>query len=316
LISTTEDGRQRFDFINPREDQIHVLIRGREIDRPEAFRIGEVPILPFEVVSSEQVTRRDNMLKAMEEYRRNPEDEPLLINYARTLAWYGRTRDALDLYSEGLRLHPTSYRLLRHRGHRYLSNRLFEKAVDDLGRSADLLEGQWASVSQPDEAAGHDASPRAYLRAIWYHLGVALYMARDLPEAERALKRSMEVAADDDQRCASAYWLVNTLIRLNRAEEIPDVLEFVSADMEIDANLSYSELVMLHAGLRNLEETLDINDATHPRFATLGYGVSNWLRLQGREEDARALLQRILTTDAVMNFGFIAAEVQLHEEGL
>ncbi len=323
-IRITGDGWQTVDFRNARGGRMPVLIRGREIDRPEAFRMGEVPIPPIEVVSGAQITRRDNMLKAMEEYRANPGNEPLLINYARTMAWYGRTRDAIDLYGEGLLAHPTSYRLLRHRGHRYLSNRLFDRAVEDLGRSADLLEGQWASLPQPDEADGYDASPRAYLRAIWYHLGVALYMARDLAEAERALKRSMEVAADDDQRCASAYWLVNTLIRLDRAEEIPAVLSFVGADMEIDANLSYSELVMLHAGLRTLEETLDINDATHPRFATLGYGVSNWLRLQGREnpleQGARVLLttllQRILTTDAVMNFGFIAAEVDLHEGGL
>jgi hypothetical protein len=137
-----------------------------------------------------------------------------------------------------------------------------------------------------------------------------------LGAAERALLRSIEVAADDDQRCASAYWLVNTLIRRGRADEIPAVLEFVHADMQIQANLSYSELVMLHAGIRTLEETLDINDSTQARFATLGYGVAMWLWLQGREEESRALLQRILETDAVMNFGYLGAEVSLQEEGL
>ena len=314
-ISTTPDGRQRFDFRDPMAHGAHVVIRAREIDRAESFRAGDVPVPAYEIISGRQAERRDNMLRAMEDFYDKPEDEVALITYARTLAWYGRTRDSIDVYAHGLIMHPDSYRILRHRGHRYLSIRHFDDAVADLEKSAALLDRQWPDIEDVDDPKGHDASPREYLRAILYHLGVALYMARDLEAAERVLVRSMEVAANDDQRCASAYWLINTLIRLDRAEEIPAAVAFVKPDMQIEANLSYSELVLLHAGVRTLEETLDITDSSHSRYATLGYGVANWLRLNGREQEAIEVLQRILTTDAVMNFGFIGAEVQLHEEG-
>ena len=51
----------------------------------------------------------------------------------------GRFRGAIDLYSRGLEAYPESFRLLRHRGHRYLNTRQLEPAIADLERALTLI---------------------------------------------------------------------------------------------------------------------------------------------------------------------------------
>jgi len=42
----------------------------------------------------------------------------------------GRFREAIAVYSIGIDGHPEDSRLYRHRGHRFISIRLFERAVE------------------------------------------------------------------------------------------------------------------------------------------------------------------------------------------
>jgi tetratricopeptide (TPR) repeat protein len=59
----------------------------------------------------------------------------------RRLAYLNRHNDAIAEFTEGLRQYPDSYKLLRHRGHRWITLRRFDLAVDDLNRAASLIEG-------------------------------------------------------------------------------------------------------------------------------------------------------------------------------
>ena len=63
-----------------------------------------------------------------------PTNADSLIWMGMRTAYLGRYRDAIDIYSKAIGLHPEDARLYRHRGHRYLSVRELGRAITDLAR--------------------------------------------------------------------------------------------------------------------------------------------------------------------------------------
>ena len=49
-----------------------------------------------------------------------------------------RYREAIEIYTKGIALHPTNALFYRHRGHRYITVRELDRAVADLARAAEL----------------------------------------------------------------------------------------------------------------------------------------------------------------------------------
>src|SRR5574341_1077231 len=69
-------------------------------------------------------------------------------------------REAIETFSRGLKIAPSNALLYRWRGHRYLSTRQLDRALDDLTRGARL-----------------DST----IYGIWYHLGIVKFARRDFP---------------------------------------------------------------------------------------------------------------------------------------
>ncbi len=57
------------------------------------------------------------------------------------IAYTGLYRDAIEVFTEGIRKHPDDARMYRHRGHRWISVREFDRAIEDLSHAAALVEG-------------------------------------------------------------------------------------------------------------------------------------------------------------------------------
>ena len=88
---------------------------------------------------------------------------------------------AIEVYTRGLAIAPTDVRLLRFRGHRYISIRRFDLAVADLQKAVALAPSSFD---------------------VTYHLGLAHYLrgefddaARVYPVVPRRKRRSRSVAA-------------------------------------------------------------------------------------------------------------------------
>ena len=113
----------------------------------------------------------------------NPGDEDALIWLGRRTAYMGRYRKAIDIYTKGLGEHPDSAKLLRHRGHRYITVREFKKAIDDLEHAAGLIAGT-ADEIEPDGMPNARNIPLSTLHPnIWNHLGLARYLSGDFAPA-------------------------------------------------------------------------------------------------------------------------------------
>ncbi|MEO8378010.1 MAG: tetratricopeptide repeat protein, partial [Candidatus Sumerlaeota bacterium] len=279
---------------------------------PEAFTVTGQPLMPDEVLSEKQRERDKNLLAAWRAWRDDPKDEQKIVVYARNLAWMGRHQDAIAVYTEGLKIYPESFRLLRHRGHRLITLRQFDLAAEDLAKAAPLAEAARAA-GEKDRA--DDDTVEQYVWSSWYHLGLAEYFRGNYAGAEKAFRATQQNSATDDKRNAAAYWLYNTLNRAGRGEEAATLLEPVHEGMEVKDNISYYELLLMFKGLRTVEQTIDVTKPDAPRYSTLSYGVANWYWFKGEKEKAKDIYQRVIDASAWNQFGQLGSEVALKELG-
>ena len=276
---------------------------GRELTRPE---------LPAEVVGRHE--------RSIEELRQrlaeNPGDVDALVWIGRHLGYLGRYREAIGVFSAGVERFPDeTARFLRHRGHRKISIRDLEGAVEDLSRGVDVLGGH------PDRVES-DGLPNVYNRPtgtlktnLWYHLGLAHYLRGDFQRAAEAYTACTALADNADMHVAASYWLYLSLERLDRQDEAARVLQAARLDAHLLENDGYQDVLRLFQAGPRAHETADDLLARHEPGSvgavTLSYGVGSWNLLSGRPEEAEKLFQRVTDGDGWAGFGFIASEAEL-----
>lgn len=252
----------------------------------------------------------DNLAEARANYERDPDDADNIIWLGRRLAYTGDYRGAIETFSEGIRIHPEDPRMYRHRGHRYITIRDFDAAIDDLSKAAELIEGTENEI-EPDGAPNAFGIPVSSLHGnIWYHLGLAYYLKHDWENALGAYTNGYNAARNDDNRVSTTHWRYMILCRMGREEDAQAVLDDISADMNVIENMSYHALDLFYKGELGFEELVGDREDSPAGSAVL-YGAANWLYCQGDEDAAVEMLQRITSTSSWAGFGFIAAEADL-----
>jgi tetratricopeptide (TPR) repeat protein len=231
-----------------------------------------------------------NLEEAIRAVEADPDNPESFIAYGRALAGLWRYHEAIEVYSKGITAHPGEAMLYRHRGHRYISIRDFDKAASDLAKAAALNEKDFD---------------------IWYHLGLAHYLRGEFDEARAAYESCLKVAADDDAKIAVSNWLYATLRRLNRKDDAAKLLGGISAEMKVEENMSYLNLLLFFKGLKTEEGVLTWAANSELDAATVGYGIGCWHLYSGQKEKARGFFEKIVTGRYWPAFGFIAAEAEL-----
>jgi len=279
--------------------------------RPEATSLFGKPLYPMALDADTRKALEGNLAKAEAEYAKDPKSEDAIIWLGRRQAYLWRYRDAIDTFSKGLELHPKSYKLYRHRGHRYITVREFDRAVSDLERAAALINGVPDEV-EADGAPNKYGKPRSTSHSnIWYHLGLAYYLKGDFTNALRAYQECMKFSKNDDMRVATLDWLYMTYRRLGRHGAARQLLDQVTEQMEILENESYHKRLMMYKGAIKPEQLLDTTNADDLTIATQGYGVGNWYFVEGDRVKAREIFEKVVAGRQWAAFGYIAAEVDL-----
>jgi tetratricopeptide (TPR) repeat protein len=278
-------------------------------DGAEAFSLSGEPLFPPELPPDVLAERDEKLAAAWADYQANRDDADVIIWLGRRTAYLGLYRDAMAIFSEGIDKHPGDARMFRHRGHRHITVRELERAVSDLEQAARLIDGTEDQV-EPDGLPNARNIPTSTLHSnIWYHLGLAYYLRGDLDNALRAYRECEMVSGNPDMLAATSHWLYMTLRLLGRHDEAHEVLRPITADMDIIENDGYHQLLLMYKGERTPEELLNSASAgTGLENATLGYGVGNYFAYNGREDEASAVLTRVLEGPQWAAFGYIAAE--------
>jgi tetratricopeptide (TPR) repeat protein len=250
-------------------------------------------------------------------FERAPEDPDSIIWYGRRAAYLGYFREAIAVYTRGIRFYPYDARLYRHRGHRYITVREFNNAIVDLERAARLVEGKLDEV-EPDGQPNAQNRPIGTLRSnIYYHLGLAHYLKGDFARAIPIYRRELQSATNDDRRVSVAHWYYMSLRRLGRAIEATQFLRRFRRDMDVIENQAYHRLLLMYKGELPVDSLLTggVDDDASVTDVTTAYGVANWHLYNGRRAEAETLFRQILASRQWPAFGYIAAEAELARMG-
>jgi tetratricopeptide (TPR) repeat protein len=219
-----------------------------------------------------------------------PDDPENVILYGRRLAYLWRYHEAIDVFSGGIKNFPGDSMLYRHRGHRYISIREFDKAVQDLSKAAEL------------NSLDFD---------IWYHLGLAHFLNGDFEKALSAYENCLSVSEDDESKVAVSHWLYMTLRRLERKDDAIKVLNNIIEGMDVEENQSYYDLLNFYKGRKSEKDIFNPEEASGLELATIGYGIGCWYLYNNDKATAKTYFEKIVETKYWPAFGFIAAEAEL-----
>lgn len=291
------------------------LISGfQESPRPEATSLLGKPLFAPTLPAERRASLEKDLATARDALDKDPSSADAAIWVGRRTAYLGRHRDAIDIFSAAIAKHPSDARLYRHRGHRHITVREFDKAIADLSKAASLVEGRPDEV-EPDGQPNAKNIPTSTLKTnIYYHLGLAHYLKGDFARAADAYRLCMEHSKNADMQVATAHWQYMTLRRMGREAEAAAVLTPITADMTVIENDSYRRLLMMYKGAAAAETLLEASGTATLDAVTVGYGVANWHLYHGRREDARAILANLTDKYGATQwpaFGYIAAEAEL-----
>ena len=252
----------------------------------------------------------DQLAEAKNNYEAKPNDADNIIWYGRRTAYSGDFRGAIEIYSDGIEKFPNDDRMYRHRGHRYISIREFDRAIADLEQAAKLIEGK-DNETEPDGQPNEQNIPVSSRHGnIWYHLGLAYYLKHDWENAFRAYQNGFNSGRNDDNRVSTTHWLYMIKRRMGDEKGAAKVLDVITVDMNVIENFSYHKLCLFYKGEMDVQGLIGDGEDT-PSGASAAYGLANWYYYNG--EDAKALehLEALVATSSWAAFGFIAAEADL-----
>jgi len=237
-----------------------------------------------------------------------------IIWKGRREAYLGRYDLAIETFGEAINKFPQSYEALRHRGHRYITIRRFDKAIEDLSRAATLMEGESIQIEQDGMPNQQNIPLSSVQFNVWYHLGLAHYLNEEYEKALDAYENCLEVSNNDDLVVATIDWKYMTLMKLGREQDARELLGKVSDGMTIIENDSYYNRLLMYKGLIDPEELIDgdiDSDSGRLQYVTQGYGLGNYYLRQNDKQPAIETFLRVMKTNYWAAFGYIASEMEL-----
>ncbi len=279
------------------------------VDRPEARSVlDRAALWPPTPGADDLELRLDQLAQALVERDARPEDPSTWIWLGRRTAYLARYRDAIEIFDRALQRFPDEPRLLRHRGHRWITLRRPELALADLGRAWDLIQDRPDEI-EPDGMPNPLGIPRSTLHGnIAYHLGLAHYLLGNHDAARLAWERALAVATNDDSRCAASYWLYLDLLRSGEPALAARLLESIRDDLDVIENQKYLQLLLFY---RDALPLARLEADGRRGEATIGYGLGAWHLAHGRADAARSVFADVLARGQWAAFGHIAAEYDL-----
>ena len=276
----------------------------------EAFSLLGEPLYPPQPSPEVAARQAEDEAAARADYEASPDDADAIIWLGRRIGYTGRYREAIDVFSEGVRKHPGDARMYRHRGHRWISVREFDRAIEDLSHAAGLVQSLSDEV-EPDGQPNERGIPTSTLQSnIHYHLALAHYLKGDFETALQSYEDYFAVTTNPDQLVAISHWWYMALRRLGRDEEAAAVLERITADMDVIENTSYHRLLLMYKGEISADELWNPEE-DNPAGVAIAYGVAAWHLYNGRTEQAEEMFRRILEGSGWAGFGYIAAEAEI-----
>ena len=268
-----------------------------------------------EYLSQQDLERRRNKLDEAESiFNTDPDNEENIVWYGRRLAYVGRYQDAVNVFTEGINKFPKSYKLYRHRGHRLITIRQFDQAIDDLQNAAFYALDIPANEIEPDGIPNALNKPLSNVQwNIWYHLGLAYYMKGNYDKSISSFKKCLDYSNNNDLDVKTTNWLYVTYRKIGNTDAADALVSIIPSRMRLIETQTriYHDLIMLYRGFVTPDILVRRNTRNGNLDADAGYGIGNWYLLEGQIESAQNIFNRTLEGTQRDAFGYIASEVEL-----
>lgn len=255
-----------------------------------------------------------NLMSAQMVYHNYPDSLQAHIWYGRRLAYVYKYQEAIKVYTDAIQKFPDSPALYRHRGHRYITTRKFDKAIADFEMAASLVDSTQLFI-EADGIPNHLNKPLSNLQFnIWYHWGLTYFLKGDFENAKNKFEECLEFCDNPDLLVATVDWLYMTYMRLGMREEASMILDRVNQQMIMIENDSYFKRILLYKGIFKPVDLIDPSKnktAASVELVTQGYGVAQWHQNKGQSTLATNIYNKILVSDQWHAFGYIASEAEL-----
>ncbi len=249
----------------------------------------------------------DHYEKAKKDFKDKPNDLDNIIWYGRRTAYLGQYEKAIAIYSEGIEKFPSESRLYRHRGHRYISIRMYNEAINDLKRASKLIKGQENEMEADGMPNAMNIPVSSKHGNIWYHLGLAYYLVHDYENAYHAYLKCRESGNKDDNIVSSTHWLYMIQRRLGNLDLANEMLAPISVDANIIENQSYQDLCKFYKGLIPMDSLINTEKGNPSSDAVL-YGLANWHFYNSDKTKANEMMLEMMDSKSWSSFGYLAAE--------
>jgi len=253
----------------------------------------------------------ESLASSYSKYQNDSTNAEHIVWYGRRTAYLGNYKEAIDIYTRGMQLFPKDPRFLRHRAHRYITLRCFDKAIADLEKAKEMILGKTDEVEADGLPNALNIPTTTLHYNIWYHLGLAYYLKGEYEKALFAYNQNMLVADNNDSYVATLNWLYITLKKLGKNAEAEQKLQNMDPDIQVIENNDYRDILLMYR--RNNEKSLveKTNSQQSLGSATLGYALGNYYLLKGQKEKAKEIFKAMVKGNQWASFGFIAAEKEL-----
>ena len=251
---------------------------------------------------------KDEYEKARLVFEKDSNSVENTIWLGRRTAYIGNYNDAILIFTKAIERFPDDARIYRHRGHRYISIREFDKAIVDLEKAADLIRSKSDEI-EPDGMPNAMNIPISTLHTnIYYHLGLAYYLKLDFEKAYEAYLKCYNAGTNDDNIVSSVHWLYMIQKRLGHNDLATEALSSISDTLKIIENHEYYKICKFYKGMLPIDSLSNWKNET-PASDALKYGLANWYFYNEQKEKSKEIILNILNGNSWTSFGYIAAEV-------
>ena len=248
---------------------------------------------------------------ALFNYDADPNYPDNIIWLGRRTAYMGKYQEAIEIFTEGIEKYPDNPRFYRHRGHRYISIREYDKAIADLEKAAELIRGTNNEI-EPDGMPNDRNIPVSTLHGnIYYHLGLAYYLVHDYERAYEAYLNCRNTGNNPDNIVSSTHWLYMIQKRMGNDSIADAMLVPIEPGFDVIENHDYYNLCLFYKELLPID-SLKINGDS-PSSDALKYGIANWYFYNNETDKAENMFETMMQGDSWTSFGYLAAESDLQE---
>lgn len=262
-----------------------------------------------------QKTYETKLAEAKADFEKSPDSADSIIWLGRRTAYLGNYKEAIRIFTAGIEKFPNDPRFYRHRGHRFITIRCFDDAVNDFQTALEIIKRNGIRDEiEPDGLPNARNTPTSSLWTnIYYHLGLAHYLKGDFDKSIGAFRNCLNNAESDDMKVAAAHWLYMAGRRFDKKRDVEIFInKEIKDNLDIIENTDYYKLIKLYQRKLKAENLLKEMGAESNTLsnASLGYGLGNWFLYNDEKEKAMKIFRQITSGNQWASFGFIAAEAE------